>query len=154
MTRLTRYSSSHLGGTAASLWLAFTPAAALAATGARVLVQGFNPLAPDQANIVTLVDHPTLVSDRLSEIWEEEQPKICDRIRGELGVGGLAGGQTLYDITCITGEPAALDIQGAGQTLRGSYAVTGYIEATSTTPTAFGSYAIRGFQSPLQRNSI
>ncbi len=43
MTRPTRYSSSHLGGTAASLWLAFTPAAALAATGARVLAQGLNP---------------------------------------------------------------------------------------------------------------
>ncbi|MEQ1931732.1 MAG: hypothetical protein ABL957_14545 [Parvularculaceae bacterium] len=140
MTR--NYVLALLNGTAAALCFAALPiSAAQAATGARVLLQGFNPLAPDDANVVTLVDQPTLVSDSLMEAWTEARPKICDKIKGELGVGGAAGGETLYDITCLIGEPAALDIAGAEQTLRGAYAVTGYIEATSTTPTAFGSYA-------------
>jgi hypothetical protein len=111
------------------------------ATGARVLLQAWNPLTPDQENVITLIDNPTLVSDSLMGAWIEARPKICDEIKGRMGVGGAAAGETLYDITCIIGEPMTLDIAGAGQTLRGAYAVTGYIEATSTTPTAFGDYA-------------
>lgn len=142
MTRQNRYRFALLNGTAAAFCFATLPlSAAQAATGARVLLQAWNPLTPDQANVVTLVDQPTLVSDSLLDAWTEARPKICDEIKGELGVGGAAGGQTLYDITCLIGEPMTLDIAGAGQTLRGAYAVTGYIEATSTTPTALGSYA-------------
>jgi hypothetical protein len=59
-----------------------------------------------------------------------------------MGVGGAANGQTLYDITCLLDEQVALDVAAAGQnTLHGTFAVGGYIEATSTTPTALGSYA-------------
>ena len=113
-----------------------------AATGARVLLQVWNPATPDQANVVTLSDEPTLVSDSLKDAWSQVRPKICEQIKGRLGVGGAANGQTLYDITCLLDEQAVFEIKAAGQnTLSGSFAVGGYLEATSTTPTALGSYA-------------
>ena len=113
-----------------------------AATGARVVLQVWNPQTPDHPNVVTLVDQPSLVSDSLQDAWVQARPLICEQLRLRMGVGGAAAGETLYDITCLLDEQVALDVASAGQnTLRGTFSVGGYIEATSTTPTALGEYA-------------
>lgn len=118
------------------------PLAAQAATGARVLLQVWNPVTPDQQNVVTLVDQPSLVSDSLQEAWSQARPRICEQLKLKMGAGGAIAGQTLYDITCLFDEHAALEVTQAGQNaLRASFAVGGAVEATSTTPTALGSYA-------------
>jgi len=127
----------------ASMALLVCAPAANAATGARVLVQAWDPRAPDQQNVITVADQPTVVSDVLNHLWATNlRPQICPKIAGVLGVGGIAAGQTLYDIDCETDEQGALDVRTAGpNALIATFAVGGYIAATSTTPTALGSYA-------------
>lgn len=115
--------------------------AAQADVGARVVVQAWNPMVPDQQNVVTLVDEPSLVSDSLREAWTAARPKICAQIKARMGAGGAANGETLYDITCLLDEEATLEITGAQNALQGTFTVGGYLEATSTTPTPLGSYA-------------
>ena len=113
-----------------------------AATGARVLLQAWNPLTPDQQNVVTLVDQPSLISDSLHDAWTRARPRICEQLKLKMGMGGAAGGQTLRDITCGLDEQVVLDVLPAGQNaLRATFAVSGFVEATSTTPTVLGSYA-------------
>ena len=51
-----------------------------AATGARVLLQAWNPLTPDQQNVVTLVDQPSLISDSLQDAWTRARPRICEQL--------------------------------------------------------------------------
>ena len=109
-----------------------------AATGARVVLQAWNPLAPDRENNITLLEHPTLVSDALQDAWAQARPKICEQLRLKMGVGGAAHGETLSDITCLLDEQVVLEVVPAGQNaLRAAFAVSGYIEATSTTPDVF-----------------
>jgi len=122
--------------------LAFAPAAN-AATGARVLVQAWDPRTPDLENVITAADRPTVVSDALNDFWRTHlRPRVCPQIKGALGTPGIAGGQTLYDIDCETDPQVVLDVRTAGQnTLVATFAVGGYVAATSTTPTALGSYA-------------
>lgn len=126
----------------ASLALLTCVVDAHAATGARVLLQVWNPVTPDQQNVVTLVDQPSLVSDSLQQAWMRARPRICEQLKLKMGAGGVAAGQTLYDITCLLDEHAVLDVAPAGQNvLRASFSVGGAVEATSTTPTVLGSYA-------------
>lgn len=106
-----------------------------AATGARVLLQTWNPQAPDQQGVVTMVDQPSLVSDSLQDAWMRARPRICEQLKARMGVGGAAAGQTLYDINCLLDEQAVLDVAPAGQNaLHATFAVGGAVEATSTTP--------------------
>jgi hypothetical protein len=115
---------------------------AQAATGARVLLQTWNPQTPDQQGVVTLVDQPSLVSDSLQDAWMRARSQICTQLKLKMGAGGAAAGQTLYDIDCVLDPHAALTIEPAGQNaLRARFAVSGSMEATSTTPTVLGSYA-------------
>jgi hypothetical protein len=111
-------------------------------TGVRVLLQVWNPLTPDKNDVVTLVDDPTLVSDSLQDAWMQSRSKICEQLKGRMGVGGAANGQTLSDITCELDQQVVLDVSGGGQnTVRATFLVGGYLEATSTTPGPLGSYA-------------
>ena len=106
-----------------------------AATGARVLLQVWSPLTPDQQSAVTLVDQPSLVSDSLQDAWMRARPRICEQLKLKMGAGGAAAGQTLYDITCLLDEQAALEVAPAGQNaLHATFAFGGAVEATSTTP--------------------
>ena len=115
---------------------------ASAATGVRVVLQTWSPLTPDQQGVQTLVDHPSLVSDVVDQAWVSERENICTEIKGQLGVGGVAAGQTLSDITCLLDENPMLEITGGGDNaLVATLQVHGYIEATSTTPTVLGAYA-------------
>lgn len=112
------------------------------ATGVRVLLQAWNPLTPDKANVITLVDEPTLVSDSLQDAWRKSRLRICEQIKGRMGVGGAANGQTLYDIDCQLDEQVVMNVSGGGQnTLHATFAVGGYLAATSTTPGPLGDYA-------------
>lgn len=126
----------------ASLALLTCAVDAHAATGARVLLQVWNPVTPDQQNVVTLVDQPSLVSDSLQEAWTRARPRICEQLKLKMGAGGAAAGQTLRDITCGLDEQIALDVASMGpNALISTFHVGGFIEATSTTPTVLGSYA-------------
>lgn len=110
-----------------------------AATGARVLLQVWNPLTPDKSDVRTLLDNPSLVSDSLQDAWQQVRPQICHQLYLKMGLGGAAGGQTLSNIDCVLDEKIKLDIVPAGQNaLRATFAVGGYVAATSTTPTFIG----------------
>lgn len=124
------------------LALAFPAIAAHAQTGVHVVLQAWSPLKPDQPNVVTLVDQPSLVSDSLQDAWTRARPRICEQLKLKMGVGGIAHGQTLRDINCGLDPSVVLEIVPAGQNaLRATFAVRGFVEATSTTPTVLGSYA-------------
>jgi len=114
--------------------------AAHAGTGARVQLQVWDPTAPDQQQVVAAFDDPNLVSDSLQDAWDRARPKICEQLQAKMGVGGAAHGETLRDITCLLDDRVVLEVVSAGQNrLRASFAVSGYVEATSTTPdVAFG----------------
>ncbi|MEP6633164.1 MAG: hypothetical protein ABJA62_03060 [Luteimonas sp.] len=120
--------------------LAASAGFAQAVTGARAFLQAWNPVEPDQANVIPLFDEPTLVSDSLQGAWSRARPRICEQLRLKMGVGGAAHGETLSDITCLLDEAVVLDVTSAGQNaLHATFAVSGYVEATSTTPdVAFG----------------
>lgn len=141
-SRSTRLSPRLLALSAACVALLGAAGTADAATGARVLVQAWNPVTPDNPNVQTLVDQPTLVSDSLQDAWTRVRPALCREISGQLGVGGLAHGQTLYDITCILDERPEFEVAAMqGNALSVKLGMGFYLEATSTVPDPFGSYA-------------
>lgn len=116
--------------------------AADAAVGARVLLQEWSPLTPKQQSVRVLASDPSVVSDAIQKAWSEARPKICDQLQAAMGKGGAAAGQTLYDIKCLLDEAATFSVASAGaNALAASLAVSGYVEATSTTPLAAGKYA-------------
>lgn len=113
-----------------------------AGTGVRVFLQVWNPQAPDQEKTLTLVDRPNLITDSLQDAWVRARPQICEQLRLRMGLGRAAGGQTLSDITCLLDEHVTFNVVSANlNALHGNLAVSGYVEATSTTPTALGSWA-------------
>lgn len=113
---------------------------AAADTGARVLLQAWNPAQPDTPNVQTLVDQPRLVSDTLRDAWTRARPAMCDQLRATLGKRGLVGGQSLYDITCLLDETPQFEVSAAQQNaLTASIRAGIYLEATSTVPDPFGS---------------
>lgn len=134
----------------AGLVLAMQPAA-LAAVGARVLVQVWNPLTPKQQSVQVLLDDPSLVTDQIQKAWSDARPKICASLLGVMGKGGFAAGQTLYDLKCLLDPSADFTVANSGPgALVVSLAVGGAVEATSTTPTALGSYADPRFSLALR----
>lgn len=56
--------------------------------GLRVMVQGWNPQSPDQANVTMLVNHPSMVSDSLGDAWSRLRIQLCDQLRNRMGLGG------------------------------------------------------------------
>ena len=134
----------------AVLFLAAVPNAH-AAVGARVLVQVWSPLTPQQQSVQTLVNDASLVSDQVQKAWTEARPRICAALLGAMGKGKAAGGQTLYDLKCLLDERPVFSVTSASaNTLAASLAIGGYVEATSTTPTALGSYADPRFSVALK----
>lgn len=128
--------------TAVAIAVLGASAAAHAAVGARVLLQQWNPLTPKQQNVVTLVNDPSVVSDSVQKAWNEARPRLCAQLQAVMGRGGAAGGQTLRDITCLLDPAATFAVTSAGaNSMMVNLAISGYVEATSTTPTALGSYA-------------
>src|SRR5579875_1561910 len=105
--------------------------AANAGTGARVVLQVWSPLSPDNQQERVLLDNPTLVSDLLQNQWSQVRQRICEQLRLEMGRGGFANGQTLRDIKCVLDERIALDVKRADQNaLQATFSVNGYVEAT------------------------
>jgi hypothetical protein len=116
--------------------------AAHAAIGAKVLLQEWSPLTPKQQSVRVIANDPAAVSDAVQTAWTRARPLICKQLLAVMGRGGAAGGQTLYDIKCLLDETAVLTLAPArANTVSAWLAVGGYVEATSTTPTALGSYA-------------
>jgi hypothetical protein len=144
MTRLTM-----LRILGAGLVVAMQPA--LADVGARVLVQVWSPLSPKQQTVQVLVDDKSLVSDQVQKAWTQARPQICAALLGVMGKGGFAGGQTLYDLKCLLDERTSFTVANSGPgALAVTLAVGGAVEATSTTPTALGSYADPRFSLALR----
>jgi hypothetical protein len=137
MIRQSKILRSILG---AGLVLAMQPT--LAAVGARVLVQVWSPLTPKQQSVKVLLDDKSLVTDQIQKAWSQARPKICAALIQEMGKGRFAAGQTLRDIKCFLDERADFTVANSGPgALAVSLATGGAVEATSTTPTALGSYA-------------
>ncbi|MEO8366345.1 MAG: hypothetical protein ABI538_09090 [Pseudoxanthomonas sp.] len=114
--------------------LAASPVAA-ADFGARAVLQGWDPRTPDQSPSTVLADRPDGIGDALRQMWPDVQAKICATLVAKLGVGGLAGGETLHDIQCRLDDAPPFDVIGAGRDgLRVTAPVGAYLEASSTTP--------------------
>lgn len=117
-------------------------AVAHAAVGARVLLQEWSPLTPKQQSVRVLANDPSAVSDALNSAWSEVRPRLCTALQSKMGQPGAARGQTLYEIKCLLDEtPNFQVLPSAANMLSLSLAISGYVEATSTTPTALGKYA-------------
>ena len=116
--------------------------ASQAAVGARVLVQVWSPLTPKQQSVQVLVNDASLVSDQVQKAWTDARPRLCAALLGAMGKARAAGGQTLRDLKCLLDERPVFTVASAGaNALAANLAIGGYVEATSTTPTALGSYA-------------
>ena len=114
-------------------------AAAHAGVGTRVLLQEWSPLAPTEQRVRVLADDPNVVSDAVQAAWREARPRLCTALRNAMGQGGIAAGQTLHEITCLLDDNVTFAIAGAGpNALTATLAVSGYVEASSTTPKIFG----------------
>lgn len=120
-----------------------------AATGARVVVQAWNPLDPTRSENTTIMDEPTLVSDALQQTWSTVRPKLCEQFKLRMGLGGAAAGETLRDIVCTLDEAITFQVTPAGQNaLRAQLALSGYVEATSTTPDVYAGIGLDSFLDP------
>jgi hypothetical protein len=138
MTRLSNILRPLLG---AGLVLALQPSA-VAAVGARVLVQVWNPLTPKQQSVQVLLDDPSLVTDQIQKAWAQARPQICAALLAQMGKRGFAAGNSLYDLKCLLDERVDFTVANSGPgALAVALAVGGAVEGTSTTPTALGSYA-------------
>jgi hypothetical protein len=124
----------------AGLVLAMQPA--LAAVGARVLVQVWNPSTPKQQGVQVLLNEPSLVTDQIQQAWTDARPQLCAALLGEMGKRGFAAGNSLYDLKCLLDQRIDFTVANSGPgALAVSLAVGGAVEGTSTTPTKLGSYA-------------
>src|SRR5437870_3692325 len=126
-----------------------------AAVGARVLLQEWSPLTPKQQGVRIVANDPSVVSDAVQKAWTEVRPRICAQLLAAMGKGRVAAGQTLYDIKCLLDEAPGFSVASAGpNALSATLAIGGYVEATSTTPTALGSYADPRFSLALKANLV
>src|SRR4030095_4985872 len=108
-----------------------------APVGLRIVIQGWNPLKPDEHHDQTILE-PTLVSEVLQGAWSFARDRICTQMKDKMGVGGFANGFTLSAIKCVLEERVAFKLTNANQNvLHGVFAVGGYFEAKSTTPDGF-----------------
>jgi hypothetical protein len=125
--------------------------AAQAGVGARVMLQTWSPTTPKQQGLQVLVNDASVVSDQLQKAWTQARPRLCAQLVRAMGKGKAAAGQTLRDITCLLDEHPAFSVSSAGpNALSAMVAIGGYVEATSTTPTALGSYADPRFSLALK----
>jgi hypothetical protein len=115
--------------------------AAHAAIGARVLVQQWSPLNPDQQSVQVLADQPSVVSDSLARAWSTVRTGLCNAIKAQLGASRAAAGQTLRDIECNLDPNMTLELRqnGPNGILATFTLPSNSITATSTQPTVCGS---------------
>jgi hypothetical protein len=125
----------------ASKWL-FAALCLLAISHAAVSDVGV--VVQDEYGRIYLADEKVISDASFNQVWNRLRGPLCDAIRTQLGRGDLiASGVTLYDITCNLNPEEGMVTQIAGTdeiTVRLTLK-NGYLEATSTTPTVFGSYA-------------
>jgi len=133
-------SSHRLPPACLALALLGSACAAHAAVGVRVLQQEWNPRMPKEHPVTTKVNDASAVSDAVFQGWAFVRPKICAQLKARMGLGGAAGGQTLRDIDCVLDEKPTFTVTSAGvNALNVSLALSGYVAATTTTPTVLGS---------------
>lgn len=111
--------------------------------GARVLLQLWNPTTPDQQSVKIVTDDPHVVSEALASGWGRARGPICNELVAQMGKPRIVNGQTLREIDCRLGEVtlsiARLPTPNVVQATL--LLKDAHIAATSTTPTALGSYA-------------
>ena len=146
MNRLSNILLSVLGA-----GVVLTTQPALAAVGARVLVQVWNPLTPKQQSVQVLLDDRSLVTDQIQKAWTQARPQICASLLGAMGKDGFAAGLSLRDLKCLLDERADFTVVNSGSSaLAVSLAVGGAVEATSTSPAPLGSWADPRFSLALR----
>jgi hypothetical protein len=112
--------------------------------GVRALAVTYDPKAPNRQGLRELLNRPEVLRQAVNTAWETSRAQTCDDLKNELGKGNLiAAGVTLYDIVCNMGEQGEFTMQSQGASgMLMQYHIRGnYLEFTSTTPTALGSYA-------------
>jgi hypothetical protein len=136
-----RLRALRLAALALAVGLPFT--AARADVGARVLVQVWNPTTPDQQSVKVLTDDPKVVSDALASGWERTRQSVCDRLVAAMGKQRAARGLTLRDIDCRLGGMTLTIARSVAPNVVAATLLlsNAHVAATSTTPTALGSYA-------------
>jgi len=103
--------------------------------------------AGNQGKLLPAFNDADLMRRAIAEAWSTRRGDVCDLAKALLGKGDLiTRGITLYDIKCSLGESGDLQVQvdksPLGNQLGLRYILHGsYLEATSTTPSAAGSYA-------------
>jgi len=133
----------------AALVLAMQPA--LAAVGASVLVQTWDPMTPKKQGLAPFFEDKTIVTDQIQKAWTQARPRICAALSARMGQGGFAAGQTLRDIKCLLDDRVDFSVANSGSgALAVSLAVGGAVEATSTQPTVLGSWADPRFSLALR----
>lgn len=130
-----------LAGTTALLSLLHATNAR-ADTGARILVQGFDPTRPDVELVHEVYRDPRIVSGQVQGAWTQASPQICAALVSRMSAPGAAAGQTLRDIACALDPGIATKVVPRGPDGFDVELVTGgSVTATSTTPTPLGEYA-------------
>lgn len=112
--------------------------------GVRALAVVYDPKAPNRQGLRELLNRPEVLRQAVNTAWESSRDQTCDDLKNELGKGNLiSAGVTLYDIVCNMGAQGefTMQSQGASGMLIQYHTRGNYLEFTSTTPTALGSYA-------------
>lgn len=112
--------------------------------GVRVLGVVYDPKAPNRQGLRELVNRPEILRQTITAAWESSRSNTCDDLRARLGQGDLIySGVTLYDLVCNMGEITdfAMQSQGPSSVVLHLNIPGNYLEFTSTTPSALGSYA-------------
>lgn len=128
---------------------------AQAAVGARVMLQEWSPLTPKQQPLRVLVNDPRVVSDQLQKAWTSARPLVCQGLVAAMAKAVASRGQQLRDVKCQLDETVAFSVANAGaNALSASFAIGGYVEATTTTPTPIGSYGDPRFSLRVTANLL
>ncbi len=112
--------------------------------GVRIIVQRWTPTAPSIQKNDVVLDQPNLISDALNSGWALARDKVCAQLKARAGApNAVAPGFSLYDIDCRMAKSGTLTVIGlSGNSLMLDYRLAGNMfKATSTQPTAAGSYA-------------
>lgn len=121
------------------------PVAAGANTGGvRIILQQWNPMTPTIQKNDIVFDKPGLIGDALDQGWAQARTPVCDALKAEAGQPNrLGAGFSLYNIQCAMAPSGTLAITSAyGNIVEITYRLVGNtFKATSTQPTAAGSYA-------------
>jgi len=112
--------------------------------GVRALAVVYDPKAPNRQGLRELLNRPEVLRQAVNTAWESSRTQTCEDLKNVLGKGDLIyAGVTLYDIVCNMGAEGEFTLQSQGAAgMLIQYHIRGnYLEFTSTTPTALGSYA-------------